>query len=81
MDMATHLAHVVNGHLVLDEPVPLEEGAAVEVRFLTQDEQIDAEMTPEERAELDHELEEAAAEVDRGEVSNLDDFIARFTAK
>ncbi|HVK82700.1 MAG TPA: hypothetical protein VM513_01265 [Kofleriaceae bacterium] len=55
-------AHVQNGQIVLDEPVELPEGAAVEVLVPT-----DNELTVDERAALDAALAESSEEVARGE--------------
>jgi len=58
---------VVNGHVEveLDDPADLPEGAEVSVFLRATDEEDD--LTPEERAELDAELDAAIEEADRGE--------------
>jgi hypothetical protein len=57
-------AHVKNGQIVPDEPIELYDGDAVKV--LVQDNS-DDEMTAEGRAELEAEIEEGIAEIERGE--------------
>ena len=69
-------AHIRNGQIVLDDPVDLPEGAAVEVLLPDQDE-----MTDEERAELEAELEESAAEFERGEIVDARAFALRLAAR
>ncbi|CAN5902734.1 hypothetical protein BH11MYX2_BH11MYX2_21200 [soil metagenome] len=62
--------HVHNGQIVLDAPADLPDGTPVEVSPASEDDI--GEMTDEERAEFDRELDEAAAEADldaeRGEL-------------
>lgn len=55
-------AHILNGQIVLDEPVELPEGTAVEV--LVPD---DDALTPEELTELEAALDESEAQFARGE--------------
>ena len=59
-----------------DEPIELPEGAAVEV-LLPENE----EMTPQERAELEAEIEASAAEFERGEFEDAHAFALRLVAK
>jgi predicted DNA-binding antitoxin AbrB/MazE fold protein len=69
-------AHVQNGTIVPDEPIDLPEGAMVEI-LLPENE----EMTPEERAELEAEVEASAAEFERGEFEDAHAFALRLVAK
>lgn len=69
-------AHVHNGKIVLDEPVELPEGVAVEVLLPDNDD-----LTAEERRELDAALEESAAQFARGEFEDAHAFACRLVAK
>jgi hypothetical protein len=69
-------AHVHKGQIVLDEPVELPEGVAVEVLLPENDE-----LTTEERRELEEELEQSAAEFARGEFEDARAFARRLVAK
>jgi len=68
-------AHVHNGQIVLDEPVELPEGVAVEVLLRERDD-----LTA-ERVELDAALEESAAQFARGEFEDARAFALRLVAK
>ena len=68
-------AHIHNGQIVLDEPVELPEGAAVEVLLPDNDE-----LTADERSELDAALEESAAQFARGEFEDAHAFASRLVA-
>ncbi len=68
-------AHVKAGRLVLDEPTDLPEGEEVEV-YVPDGE----EFTPEERARLVKELDEAQDEYERGEHDDAFAFLARLRA-
>jgi hypothetical protein len=65
-------AHVHNGQIVLDEPVELPEGVAVEV--LLPD-------TAEDRVDLEAALEESAAQFARGEFEDAHAFARRLVSK
>ena len=65
-----------NGQIVLDEPVALPEGAAVEVLLAESDD-----LSTEERAELETALDESAAEFTRGEFEDAHGFARRLVAK
>ncbi|HEU0030514.1 MAG TPA: hypothetical protein VFQ53_07775 [Kofleriaceae bacterium] len=69
-------AHVHNGQIVLDEPLELPEGVAVEVLLPENDE-----LTDEERRELENAVEESAAELARGELEDARAFAHRLVAK
>jgi hypothetical protein len=69
-------AHIHNGQIVLDEPVELPEGVAVEVLLPENDE-----LTAEERVELEAALEESAAQFARGEFEDAHAFAHRLVAK
>jgi hypothetical protein len=69
--MSAMKAHVVNGQIILDEPVELPEGAVAEVRLMDDDEE-----SPEERAEIEAAIDEGLADVDAGNVMDFDDYIA-----
>lgn len=74
--MKAFKAHVHNGQIVLDEPVELPEGLAVEVLLPENDE-----LTAEERRELEGALEQSAAEFARGELEDARAFAHRLVAK
>ena len=67
---------VPNGQIVLDEPVDLPEGVAVEVLLPEHDD-----LTAEERAKLEAAIEESAAEFARGEFDDAHAFARRLVAK
>jgi hypothetical protein len=69
-------AHIRNGRIVLDEPVDLPEGVAVEVLFPEHDE-----LTASDRADLDAALEASVAQFARGEFEDAHAFAARLVAK
>ena len=69
-------AHIHNGQIVLDEPVELPEGVAVEVLLPDNDD-----LTAEERVQLDAALEESAAQFSRGEYEDAHAFASRLVAK
>ena len=69
-------AHVHKGQIVLDEPVELPEGAAVEVLLPESDD-----LTAEEHRELEHAVEQSAAEFARGEFEDARAFARRLVAK
>jgi hypothetical protein len=71
-------AHVYGGRIVLDEPVDLPEGTVVEV-LLPDD--VEHELTAQERAELEAEVEEGAAEFERGEFEDARAFALRLVAR
>ena len=65
-------AHVVNGRIVVDEPVDLPDGA--EVRVYLYDAAADG-MSKEERAALESALEQSIAEADAGKLIDADDVL------
>lgn len=65
-----------SGRIVVDDPVDLPEGAEVEIAVLG-----DEEMSQEERAEIEADIDDGLAEVDRGETSPIEDVIARLRAR
>jgi hypothetical protein len=69
-------AHIHNGQIVLDEPVELPAGVAVEVLLPETDA-----FTAEERRELEDALEQSAAEFARGEIEDARVFAHRLIAK
>jgi hypothetical protein len=69
-------AHVQNGQIVLDEPVELSEGTAVEVLLPESDD-----LTAEELAALESAVEESAAEFERGEFEDAHAFACRLAAR
>ena len=69
-------AHVQNGKIVLDEPIELPEGVAVEVLLPENDE-----LTGQERAELEAAVEASAAEFDRGEFEDAHAFALKLVAR
>jgi hypothetical protein len=75
-DVKAIRAHVQNGKIVPDEPIELPEGAAVEVLL---PENLD--MTAQERAELEAEIEASTAEFEHGEFEDAHAFALRLVAK
>lgn len=73
--MAPLKAVVKNGRIIVDEPTELPDGTELELVPR------DAEMTPEQRAELDAAIEESAAGFDRGEYVDGFELIAQLRAK
>jgi hypothetical protein len=76
MNVKALKAHVHNGQIVLDEPVELPEGIAVEVLLPENDD-----LTAEERVELEAALVESAAQLARGESEDAHAFARRLVAK
>ena len=72
-------AHVRNGHFVIDEPTDLPEGTEVELQLVTVADQW-ADMDPEERAELEAEIEAGYAEAEAGELIGADEVLAKLRA-
>jgi hypothetical protein len=66
-------AHVVNGRIVVDEPVDLPDGS--EVRVYLYDVAHDG-MSPEERAALERALARAIEQADAGELIEADEVVA-----
>lgn len=66
-------AHIVNGRIVVDEPVDLPDGA--ELHVYLRDAAADA-MADEERAALDRALERSLAQADAGELIEADEVLA-----
>ena len=71
-------AQVRNGHLVIDEPTELPEGTVVELQLMTPDPWAD--MDPEERAELEGEIEAGYRDVEKGDVVDAREFLAQLRA-
>jgi hypothetical protein len=71
---------VRNGHFVVDEATELPEGTEAEMA-LTRIVGPFADMDPEERAELEHELEEGRRDFDNGNHEDARDFVMRLLAK
>jgi hypothetical protein len=68
-------AHVQNGQIVLDEPVELLDGVAVQVLLPDDD------MNAEDRAELEAAVTESREQFDRGELEDARAFAARLCAR
>ena len=68
-------AHVLNGQIVLDDPVELTEGMTVEVLLGDPDEP-----TAEERAEIEAAVDEGAADFERGDFEDARAFALRLAA-
>jgi hypothetical protein len=66
-------AHVVNGRIVIDEPVDLPDGA--EVRVYLYDVSTDG-MSDDERARLEAALDRSIAQADAGELVDADEVLA-----
>jgi hypothetical protein len=68
--------HVKDGRIVLDDPVDLPEGAAVEIAVLGDD----GELSAEERAEAEAAIDEGIDQAERGETSPIEDVLRRLRA-
>jgi len=66
-------AHVMNGRIVVDEPVDLPDGAEIHVYLY--DAAADA-MSHEERAALERALERSLAQADTGDLIDAEDVLA-----
>jgi hypothetical protein len=66
-------AHVMNGRIVVDDPVDLPEGAEIQVYLY--DRAADP-MSREERAALERALERSLAQADAGDLIDADDVLA-----
>jgi hypothetical protein len=73
-------AHVRNGHVVVDEPAELPEGTEVEVN-VTKIVDPFVGMAPEERAELEQELEEGRRDFENGDHADAREFVTQLLAK
>lgn len=73
-------AHVRNGQIVLDEPVELHEGAAVEVLLPDEPEMSRPEMSREDLAELEAALDESTEQFELGEFEDARAFAVRLAA-
>lgn len=73
-------AHVLNGQIVLDDPIDLPEGSAVEV-VLDPDERLAPdELSAQERAELEAAVDEGAEDFERGDFEDARAFALRLAA-
>ena len=68
-------ARVLNGQIVLDEPIELPEGTTVQVLLTDPDE-----LTAEERAELEAAIDEGADDFERGDYEDARAFALRLAA-
>lgn len=66
-------AHIVNGRIVVDEPVDLPDGAEVHVYLYDASEEA---MSADEREALERALERSLAEADAGELIEADEVLA-----
>jgi len=73
-------AHVRNGYFVSDEPANLPEGTEVELQLVVPEDPW-AGMDPEERAELEEEIEAGYRDVENGDVVDAREFLAQLRAK
>jgi hypothetical protein len=73
-------AHVRTGHFVVDEPTELPDGTEVEMA-LTKIVDPFADMDPDERAELEQELEAGARDFENGDHEDARGFVTRLLAK
>jgi hypothetical protein len=71
-------AHVENGRIVADEPVDLPDGTLLRVVLV---DEIDVDMSAEERAELEQSIEEGYEDFERGDYEDAKTFAARLLAK
>jgi len=78
--MAPVKAHVRNGYFVSDEPANLPEGTEVELQLVSPGDPW-ADMDPEERAELEEEIEAGYRDIENGDVVDAREFLAQLRAK
>jgi hypothetical protein len=78
--MQAFKAHVRNGHVVVDEPTELPEGTEVEVN-VTKIVDPFVGMAPEERVELEQELDEGRRDFKNGDHVDARQFVAQLLAK
>jgi hypothetical protein len=71
-------AHVENGRIVADEPVNLPDGTLLHVVPV---DELDEEMSADERAELEQAIEEGYNDFERGDYEDATEFAARLVAK
>ncbi len=71
--MPAHLGHVVNGHIVLDDPVDLPDGMRVRVADY---EIVEAAMDEGERAARERALTRGLVEADAGHLIDADEVLA-----
>jgi hypothetical protein len=80
--MEIHQARVKNGRLVLDEPTDLPEGKVVKIMVLDEEgDEIEDEMSDEERAALHRELDASIDEWRVGKLVDAEDVIAEIRAR
>jgi len=77
--MAPVKAHVRNGYFVSDEPANLPEGTEVELQLVQADPWAD--MNPEERAELEEEIEAGYRDFENGDVVDARAYAEQLLAK
>jgi hypothetical protein len=80
VDMQALKAHVRNGHVVVDDPAELPEGTEVEVN-VTKIVDPFVGMAPEERAELEQELDEGRRDFESGDHADAREFVTQLLAK
>lgn len=73
-------ARVRDGHFVIDEPTDLPEGTEVELQLVAPEDPW-ADMDPEERAELEEEIEAGYRDLENGDVVDAREFLAQLRAK
>jgi hypothetical protein len=78
--MQAQKAHVRNGHVVVDEPTELPEGAELEVA-VTKIADLFAGMDPTERAELEQELEDGHRDFENGAHVDAREFLTQLLTK
>ena len=76
-DVAILVARVKDGHLIVAEPVDLPEGATVRIRLLDEGENSDgiADMTEDERAEIDAAIETGRDEIRSGNTITAEELL------
>jgi len=78
-DMQALKAHVRNGHFVIDEPTDLPEGTEVELQLVNAADPFVG-MAPDERAELEEEIEAGYRDIENGDVEDGITFAERLLA-
>lgn len=73
-------AHVLNGHFVIDERTDLPEGTEVELQLIKVADAF-ADMTPEDREELEEAIEEGFRDFESGDHVGAREFLAQLRAK
>ena len=79
--MQPRKAHVVNAQVVLDDPTPLPEGAAVEIRLVEAEGEEHDNLDDEERARLHAALDRSVGQAQAGQRISADVVMSKLRAQ